>query len=83
MNRRELLKAICAVPLTGALPASRPERLLRGSCHSGKTLMGGGGRKTSQDVWDIITSIESAFDERTGLTELVYGRTTRTMRSAS
>jgi hypothetical protein len=34
-------------------------------------------------IWDVINAVSEMFDKRVGLTELMYGQTSRQMRSAS
>lgn len=36
----------------------------------------------NKDIWDVIQAVENNFERRTGLSELIYGDSTRGMRSA-
>lgn len=39
--------------------------------------------QVNQDIWGILSAVMEMFDKRVGLTELVYGLSSRQMRSAS
>jgi hypothetical protein len=36
----------------------------------------------NKDIWDVIQAVETNFERRTGLSELMYGQSSRQMRSA-